>query len=187
MNSYRNTRFFPAMASLASLHSELSAGPNYMGSVNVLNNAMWQRDTCSHIAVEKSSRKEFVTVIVSRADPQKLNCGPEENHIRADISPLHKAKFQFQPFESLFAEDFDKAIQNLEGLQAKFSETTDGRNMIVSDKNIKLVRFIFEQRKQPIPKHAVYLPISKTPRGQKNNSPVMDAETENWPIPMKQR
>jgi hypothetical protein len=114
MNSYRNTRFFPAMTSLTSLHSKLSAGPNYMGSANVLNNAMWRQDTCGHIAVEKSSRKEFVAVIVGRVDPQKLNCGPEGNHIRADISPLHKAKFQFrlcQPFESLFAEDFDKAIQ----------------------------------------------------------------------------
>jgi hypothetical protein len=49
-------------------------------------------------------------VVVGRVDPQKLNCGPEGNHIKAEISPLAKAKFQFQlcqPFESPFAQDFD--------------------------------------------------------------------------------
>jgi hypothetical protein len=88
-----------------------------MASANVLNNVMWQRDTSGHIALDKSSRKEF-------------------------------------PFESVFAEDFDKVIQNLEGLQARISETTDGHNMIVSDKNIELVRFtwnIFEQRVRCLP------------------------------------
>ncbi|OAX34823.1 hypothetical protein K503DRAFT_803276 [Rhizopogon vinicolor AM-OR11-026] len=85
---------------------------------------------------------------------------------------------------------------------------TDRRNMIVSDKNIKLIRFtsdIFEQRKRPIPKHAVCLSDIKNPEGgQKSkveplsvsytnthksidSSSVMDAETENWPIPMKHR
>ncbi|OAX32669.1 hypothetical protein K503DRAFT_659181, partial [Rhizopogon vinicolor AM-OR11-026] len=101
---------------------------NYMGSANVLNNVMWQHDTSGHITVEKSSGKEFIAVIVGCVDPQKLNCGPEGNHIRAHISPLHKAKFQFQlcqPFESMFTEDFHKAIQNLEGLQAKIAETAD--------------------------------------------------------------
>ncbi|OAX31997.1 hypothetical protein K503DRAFT_860535 [Rhizopogon vinicolor AM-OR11-026] len=135
----------------------------------------------------------------------------EGNHVRAEISPLHKANFQFQlcqPFESVCAdsEDFDKAIQNLGGLQAKISETVDRRDMIVSNKNVKLVRFtsnIFEQRKQPIPKHAVYLPDIENPEGGSKveplavlysnthgrigNSSIMDAETENWPIAMKHR
>ncbi|OJA18664.1 hypothetical protein AZE42_12872 [Rhizopogon vesiculosus] len=195
----------------SSLYSELSAGPNYIGSANGLNNVIWQRDTSGHIAVEKSLKKEFVAVIVGRVGPQKLNCGPEGNHIRAYISPLHKAKFQFQlgqPFGSVFAEDFDKAIQNLEGLQAKITETTDRRNMIVSDKSIKLIRFtsnIFEERKELIPKHAVYLSdVENLEGGQKSkvkplavsytnahrcigNPPVMDAETDNWPIPLKYR
>ncbi|OAX39603.1 hypothetical protein K503DRAFT_782011 [Rhizopogon vinicolor AM-OR11-026] len=110
------------MTSLASLHSELSAGPNYMGLTNVLNNAMWQRDTCGRITVEKSSRKEFVAVI-----------------------------------------------------------------------------------KQPIPKHTVYLSDIENPEGAQKgkveplavsytnthgsigNSPVMDAETDNWPIAQNKR
>jgi hypothetical protein len=74
-------------------------------------------------------------------------------------------------------------MMDLEGLQAKISETTDRRNMIVSDKNIKLVRFTFEHfrtcmlppirsnealssssRNSPmIPKHAVYLSNLENP------------------------
>ncbi|OJA15252.1 hypothetical protein AZE42_14051, partial [Rhizopogon vesiculosus] len=40
--------------------------------------------------------------------------------------------------------------------------------MIVSNKNIKLIRFasdIFEQRKRPIPRHAVYLSDIENPEG----------------------
>ncbi|OAX33838.1 hypothetical protein K503DRAFT_775173 [Rhizopogon vinicolor AM-OR11-026] len=111
----------------------------------------------------------------------KLNCDPEGNHIRADISPLHKVKFQFQlcqPFKSVFAEDFDKAIQNSEGLQAKFSETADQRNMIiVSDKNVKLIRFtsnIFEQRVyyllSVLTRHS--LPLPETAHSQTRGLPL---------------
>ncbi|OAX32283.1 hypothetical protein K503DRAFT_787303 [Rhizopogon vinicolor AM-OR11-026] len=69
--------------------------------------------------------------------------------------------------------------------------------MIVSDKNVKLVMFtsnILEQCKRPIPKHAVYLSDIENPEGGRKvkwscqqfcNSPVMDEETENWPIAMK--
>ncbi|OAX37029.1 hypothetical protein K503DRAFT_783927 [Rhizopogon vinicolor AM-OR11-026] len=184
------------MTSLAGLYSELHAGPNYMGSVNVLNNVMWQRDTCGHIAVDKSSRKEFVAVIVeielrSRGKSyQSRNQPTAQGKIPVPIMPT---------FGSVFVEVSDKAIQNLEGLQAKFSETADWRSMIVSDKNIKLVRFtskIFEQCKWPIPKHAVYLSdIENSEGGRKAkwscqqfcNSPVMDEETGNWPIAMKHR
>jgi hypothetical protein len=119
-------------------------------------------------------------VVVGRVDPQKLNCGPEGNHIKAEISPLAKAKFQFQlcqPFESPFAQDFDTVIQMLESIQGKIAQTGDRPNMIVSDMDSKLIRFtcnVFEQRvracarlpshpddvvaqKQRIPGHTVYL------------------------------
>jgi hypothetical protein len=98
------------MTSLVNLHSELSSSSYYMGSANVSSNVVWVRDSRGHIVVEKASKKEFVRVVLSRVDPQRLNCAPEGNHIRAEISPLAKVKFQFQlcqPFESPFAQDFD--------------------------------------------------------------------------------
>ncbi|KAJ8590085.1 hypothetical protein M405DRAFT_707730, partial [Rhizopogon salebrosus TDB-379] len=100
----------------------------YMGSTSVSTNMVWFRDSRGDIVVDKTSKEEFVGVVVGRIDPQKLNCGPEGNHIRADISPLAKAKFQFQlgvPFESAFMQDFDKVVKNLESLQGKIAETGD--------------------------------------------------------------
>jgi len=55
-----------------------------------------------------------------------------------------KTKFQLQlcqPFEGPFEEEFDKVIQTLESLQGKIAQTGDGRNMIVSNMNSKLIRF----------------------------------------------
>jgi hypothetical protein len=151
---------------------------------------MWIRDSRGDIVAEKTSKKEFVGVVVGRVDPQKLNCGPEGNHIRADISPLARAKFQFQlgaAFESAFTQDFDRVIEILESLQGKIAETGDRRNMIVSAANCKLIRFttnVFERRvrmcttdshlpadlvtqKKPIPKHAVYLEDLENPDEEK--------------------
>ncbi|KAJ8585560.1 hypothetical protein M405DRAFT_706395, partial [Rhizopogon salebrosus TDB-379] len=100
----------------------------YMGSANVANNIMWLRDTRGHVIVDKTSKKEFVGVVVGRIDPQRLNCGPEGNHIKPEISPLAKAKFQLQlcqPFKAPFAQDFDKVIKNLESLQGQIAVSGD--------------------------------------------------------------
>ena len=109
-----------------------------MEPANVSNNIIWVRDSRGHIVIDKTSKKEFVRVMVGRVDP---------------TSPLAKAKFQFQlcqPFESPFAQDFDTIIQVLEGIQGKIAQTGDRWNMIMSDMNYnsKLIRFmcnVFEQ------------------------------------------
>ncbi|KAJ8580132.1 hypothetical protein M405DRAFT_891514 [Rhizopogon salebrosus TDB-379] len=122
-------------------------------------------------------------------------------------SRFAKAKFQLQlcqPIEGPFAEEFDKVVQTLQG---KIAQTGDRCNVIVSDMSSKLIRFtsnVFEKRKQPVPKHTVYLAdldgeegrkegkvpacdSRSTTDGSTDRTPVMYTETEKWPIPVKHK
>ncbi|OAX41964.1 hypothetical protein K503DRAFT_427314 [Rhizopogon vinicolor AM-OR11-026] len=181
-NSYRNTCFFPTITSVTSLHSERLT--------------IWDQPMCSMMLCD-SGTPVVTSLSISpqeRSSPQSYWVAVRREIISEQRS-VHctRTKFQFQlcqPFVNLFAEDFDKAIQSLEGLQAKISETADRRNMGVSDKNVKLIRFtsnMFDRINSPSPNMPFIFTISRAPRAPENidNSPVMDVETDNWPVPMK--
>ncbi|KAG2144810.1 hypothetical protein BD769DRAFT_1306517, partial [Suillus cothurnatus] len=141
--------------------------PTYLASPVIPSTIIWMRETLGHVAIDRNTNREFSGVVVGHVDPQKLNCSPDGNHV-SDKVELEKAKFHLQltrPLETGFAEDFDRAVENVEKIQAKIASSPNRRNIILKEIEGKFLRFTTNMFEKRIPR--------------------IDDETARWPISEK--
>jgi hypothetical protein len=123
------------MTSITERCEILLKSPTYLASPVIPSTIIWMRETLGHVAINRNTNREFSGVVVGRVDPQKLNCSPDGNHV-SDKVELEKAKFHLQltrPLETGFAEDFDRAVENVEKIQAKIASSPNRRNIILKE------------------------------------------------------
>ncbi|OAX37978.1 hypothetical protein K503DRAFT_857019 [Rhizopogon vinicolor AM-OR11-026] len=116
----------------------------------------------------------------------KLRKGHVNPQFERDVNKRDR-DFWF-PSSVVPADEVDVAIQeeNIARHQPSFETFHSGVLYATSGRTPVLVQRRVISR--PIPKHAAHLPDIEIPEGgQKDNSPVMDAETDNWLIPIKHR
>ncbi|KAG1751262.1 uncharacterized protein EDB91DRAFT_1243529 [Suillus paluster] len=130
--------------------------------------------------INKSDLSPFIATIVGRVSPYHLKCTPSGNHFTGGMSPLAKAKYQFNitcPTDHELLADYLARVHNLEILQEEVGKMGNHKNMVINDYTGKMIRFvkiIFTVCEHIIP---------DSPHGEAaENTPKMDDETKNWPI-----
>ena len=93
-----------------------------------------------------------VASVVGQVLDYRLNCGPNGSYLNRGVSSLIAAKYQFllcKPKKTPFTEDFDKAAEHLDHLQAAVASSQSRRNLFVVDMighNLHFSCNIFEKR-----------------------------------------
>jgi hypothetical protein len=131
------------------LQSKLyAAGPVFV------QNVQWQYENTGHVLVDTSTHSNAVAAVVGRVLEHWLCCGPNGNYLDSDTNfgTLATAKFQLQlgkPIGTVFAADWDKAMETFNRVQSQVAATADHCNFIIPDgtnKNLRFSRKIFEKR-----------------------------------------
>jgi hypothetical protein len=117
---------------------------NFLASPAIMDSTMWQHTSTGVEVVNEADLSPFMGIVVGRASPFRLKCGPAGNHINSDISSLAKAKYQFHlchPAQHELAADYEAAINTvtMEALQNQVARTSQQKNMIIDDVTGKMV------------------------------------------------
>jgi hypothetical protein len=131
------------------LQSKLyAAGPIFV------QNVCWQYENTGHVLVDMSTHSDAIAAIVGRVLEHRLCCGPNGNYLDSNnnFGTLATAKFQLQlgkPFGTVFATNWDKALNKFNRIQSQVASTADCHNFIVPDgtnKNLCFACKIFKKR-----------------------------------------
>ncbi|KAG2741364.1 hypothetical protein P692DRAFT_20668848, partial [Suillus brevipes Sb2] len=101
-------------------HTQKIHVANYLASPRVLESTLWQHTSNGFEVANQEDQSPFIGILVGRVSPFRLKCGPAGNHIKKEVSPLAKAKYQFhltRPADHELGMDFDAGISVLEALQ----------------------------------------------------------------------
>jgi hypothetical protein len=140
-------------------HTQKIHVPNYLASPRLLESTVWQHTSNGFEVANQEDQSPFIGILVGRVSPFRLKCGPAGNHIKKEVSPLVKAKYQFhlaRPADHELGMDFDAGISVLEALQNQVGSGKEHKNMIVTDvagKMVHMVKNVFEKR---VGKHLQY-------------------------------
>lgn len=123
-----------------------AANPSFLQSVG------WRYDESGHVLADKVNRETAIVAVVGQVIQQRLDVGPEGNFLNGKFGSLATAKFTLQLTKqvgTVFANDYDKALEALSKSQNHVASTQDKRNLIVSDgqyRNLRFTRNVFEKR-----------------------------------------
>lgn len=139
-------------SNLEQYRSQLLLSRFYAAHPRYKQGTKWRSDRSGHILADRLSSANAVASVVGRVLDYRLNCGPNGSYLNRGVGSLVAAKYQFllcKPEKTPFAEDFDKAAEHLDHLQAAVVSSQSRRNLFVVDmigRNLRFSRNVFEKR-----------------------------------------
>jgi hypothetical protein len=136
---------------LEEYRSNLMLTENYATNPRFLNRIGWEVENSGHVIVEKDTKADGIITVVGRVIDHCLFVGPNGNYSSDEFGDFSTAKFLFhlaKAKDTPFEEDFDKALQNFEKIQAQVAGSANRVNFIVVDgqtRNLHFTRNIFEK------------------------------------------
>lgn len=124
----------------------------YVSNSDFIDNVGWRGEGSSYVLTNKDTNANAVATAVGRVSENRCLCEGHGNFQNRDYGTLAGAKFQFQlsrPDDTVFASDFDKAVETLKGIQDLAAITGDRRYLLEMDHNHLNIRFtwnIFQKR-----------------------------------------
>lgn len=139
---------------LTAYRARLLQNKFYAASPLFVQSVRWQYERAGHVLIDNTVHNDVVAAVVGRVIEQRLCCAPNGNYIEpgSPWGTLATAKFQLQlgkPVGTVFANDFEKVIEQMSKIQAQVASTDDRRNFIIPDggnKNLRFARKVFERR-----------------------------------------
>lgn len=116
----------------------------------------WHALKTGDVLINSHNKQNAVVSIVGRVLENRLDCTPSGNFADRSFDKLATAKFQLllgKPDDTIFTTDFDTAMQHLVELQQKISPGKPGQNLIVFERDKKVLRFtrpVFDVRQPPL-------------------------------------
>ncbi|KAN0141070.1 hypothetical protein V8E53_000826, partial [Lactarius tabidus] len=152
----------------------------------------WLPQRTGNILVDSKTNQNAVISVVGRVLDNRLDCSSLGNHGKRPPAKFPTAKFHLllgKPTKTIFADDFDITMKNLENIQDNIGSTKNHQNLVVCERGDHALRFtrsVFETRQPPIPGTSLtnFVPIFTSrspPLG------VVDKATEQWPVPLELR
>ncbi|KAH9033805.1 hypothetical protein EDB85DRAFT_1950047 [Lactarius pseudohatsudake] len=171
---------------LKEYHSRLNSSKMYVAKASFLQDFEWQSRGGGHVFAEPFTRVPAVGSIVGRVLDFRFACGPSGNFRVSEYAKMEKAKYQLflgKPFQTEFADDFDKVVPNLETAQKNRASTADRRYLIYADRDEKNIRFaenVFVKRPSKI--NTSHNDDKGENKGDECGESTVDYETEHWPV-----
>ncbi|KAN0130933.1 hypothetical protein V8E53_011311 [Lactarius tabidus] len=134
----------------------------------------WLPQRTGNILVDLKTNQNAVISVVGCVLDNRLDCSSLGNHGKRPPAKFPTAKFHLllgKPTKTIFADDFDIMMKNLENIQDNIGSTKNHQNLVVCERGDHALRFtrsVFETRQPPIPG-------------------VVDKATEQWPVPLELR
>ncbi|KAF8547572.1 hypothetical protein OG21DRAFT_1527073 [Imleria badia] len=154
----------------------LAENDNYLGKSDfALDSLEWRSAKIGHIG---------------NITDYRFNVTPMGNYINLDYGSLDKAKFQFHltaPVTFPFHEDYNRAFQQLRGLQSSVAVTPRQNNMLFKDaggQSIRMTKSVFNKRKTQVRDSSPPSKKRKIENEKKEDDmEEMDEDTKNWKVP----
>ncbi|KAI9442782.1 hypothetical protein BJY52DRAFT_1420965 [Lactarius psammicola] len=94
-----------------------SSSKSYSAKPTFLDGLEWQPGSGGHVLAHEDTRVHALRSLVGRVLEYRFACGPSGNYRNTNYGSLATAKYQSflgKPVQTLFADDFNKVIGNLE-------------------------------------------------------------------------
>ena len=128
----------------------------YAASPTFADTFSWHSQRTGQILVKKKTKQNAVLAVVGQVLENRFDCSAKGNFGNRDGEKLTKAKYQLllgKPEKTVFATDFDTAMEKLRGLQDTIATWPEREHFIVRDNQQAVFRFtqtVFEQRRPAI-------------------------------------
>jgi hypothetical protein len=129
---------------LESYRSDLLLTESYAASAGFLAGLGWQVENSGRVVVNKEGNADAVMIVVGEVIDHRLLVGPNGNYSSDAFGDFSTAKFLFhlgKLTKTPFEQDFEKAMQNFDKIQAQVSASTNRVNFIVADVQSRTLRF----------------------------------------------
>jgi hypothetical protein len=173
---------------LSHYRDNLVTVPCYAANNALHSSVSWLAQRTGDILINTESNQNVVISVVGRVLDNRLDCTAIGNLGNRAVDKLPTAKYHLllaKPTDTIFLDDFHTAIANLEKVEKKIGSTKNFQNLIVNDRDSRVLRFtrpVFETRSPPISglscalQHQHYTYCVCSPG-------VVDKVTEQWPVP----
>lgn len=104
----------------------------------------WHPLKTGDVLIDTRNKQNAVISVVSRVLENRLDCTPSGNFSDRPFDKLATSKYHLLlgvPEDTVFAADYDIAMQNLESVQQKIAPGKVGQNLIVLERDKKVLRF----------------------------------------------
>ena len=133
-------------------HELLTHQTGYGAASDLATSFTWHRQKTGDVLINSRNKQNAIISVVGRVIENRLDCTPSGNFSDRSFEKLATAKFQLhleKPDDTIFTSDFDTAMHNLESLQQKLAPGKTGQNLVVLERDEKVLRFtrpVFEVR-----------------------------------------
>ena len=106
----------------------------YSATAQFSSTYFWHALKTGNVLIDSCNKQNAVISIVGHVLENHLDCTPSSNFADRSFDKLAMAKFQLllgKPDDTIFAADFNTAMQHLVELQQKISPGKPGQNLIV--------------------------------------------------------
>lgn len=147
----------------------------------------WLSQRTGDILIEDKSKQNAVISVVACVLDNRFDCTAVGNLGNRPPDKLPSVKFQLllgKPTDTVFADDFDKVLDNLNQISNDAAPGEKKENLIVEERGVDVLRFtrpVFEQRRPPVRGTSTFSSVTSVTKISKIG--VVDDITERWPVP----
>jgi hypothetical protein len=134
----------------------------YTAGETCRNTFTWHSQRTGDILIKTTTKENAVLAVVGRVLESRLDCSATGNFQNRDWETLAKAKYHLllgKPDDTVFADDFNIALENLANFQTLIATSNDRENFIVRERQQRALRFtrdIFRERRPAIERLSVF-------------------------------
>ena len=117
----------------------------------------WLSQRTGDVLIEEKTKQNAIISLVARVLDNRLDCTAVGNLGNRPVDKLPSVKFQLllgKPTDTVFADDFDTVLENLEQISNDAAPGKKKENLIVTERGVNVIRFtrpVFEPRRPPVP------------------------------------
>ena len=147
----------PAMEhNLVQYREQLLREDCYAAAHNFRHSFSWLSQRTGDILIEDKSKQNAVISVVARVLDNRFDCTAAGNLGNRPLDKLPSVKFQLllgKPTDTVFADDFNKVLDNLNQISNNAAPGEKKENLIVTECGVDVLRFtcpVFEQQRPPV-------------------------------------